>query len=125
MSDVPVDIPIEDGFSADLLFPSRYLRSADLKGQDVTLTISDVTFRDLRRTDGSTERCAIVHFEEMQKRPEHERKVWVLSAKCNKDSIVALHGGTVKPGWIGKKVTLYPAPWRGDKFAIRVRNTVR
>ena len=46
--------PLDKGITdVALLFPKRYLRGADLRGRDVTLTISKVVTRTLRKTDGT------------------------------------------------------------------------
>jgi len=119
-NEVPLAKDITD---VKLMFPSKYLRAADLRGCDVSLTISKITRRVVRGKDGSDERLYIVHFKEMQGRAEDERKVWILSAKCNADMIASMHGGNPH-GWFGKRITLYPTPWRGEQLAIRVRPTV-
>jgi hypothetical protein len=107
-----------------LLYPSRYLCCADLRGRDVTLTIHRVALRDLKTTQGR-ERRVVIHFAEMQKRDEAERKMLV----CNKTNLglIATALGQRDPNkWGGRKITLYGT--RCEAFGktvdcIRVRDT--
>ncbi len=91
----------------DLMFPNRYLKSGDLKGKDVKLTISSVGKETLQRTDGGKEPAIIVHFEEMKGRARDEAKVLVLN-KTNARRIAELHGKQTA-SWSGKKITVYAA----------------
>lgn len=106
----------------DLLFPKRYIRGADLQGRDVTLTISRIATRTLRKADGTTEDKAVLHFEEMQRRPADERKLFVVSARCNANSIAAATGERNPHKWPGHRITLYPFPWHDGSHVIRVRD---
>lgn len=88
-----------------VLYPSKYLRKEDLHHKDVTLTIEKITLRDVRMTTGGTERKVTVHFQEMQKRPAADRKVWIVP-KTAALQIAELHGSDPR-AWPGKRVTLY------------------
>jgi hypothetical protein len=92
-----------------VMYPSKYLKKEDLRGKDVTLTIDKVTLRNVRMTNGVRERKVICHFQEMDGRPEGERKVWVLS-KTNAVTIAEIHSETNPHQWPGLKVTLYHEP---------------
>jgi hypothetical protein len=90
-----------------LLFPSAYVAAADLKGRDVTLTISNLSINEpLRAEGGTTTKKHVVSFAEMDKRPKEEQKRWVLN-KTNAKTISRLYG-TETDAWIGKRITLFP-----------------
>lgn len=92
-----------------LLFPSLYLRAADLQGKDAPLTIRRVVAEDLR-TDGGTERKAVCYFEETrtnaQKSGAKEKRL-VLN-KTNALMIAKVLGSYEINDWTGKRITLYP-----------------
>jgi hypothetical protein len=98
----------------ELLFPSRYLKAADLKGP-TPLTIEAVTVEDIR-TSGGKEKRPIVYFK------ERTDKALVLN-KTNALVIAMMHGGETDD-WAGKPIVLIPArvPF-GNKIveAIRVQ----
>lgn len=100
----------------ELLFPSKYLRAADLRGEPRTVTIAGLEPRhELRAKDGTIEKRPVLHFEGI-------RQMLVLN-KTNALSIAALHGPELS-GWIGKRVVLYPdkvAAFGAVTDAIRVR----
>lgn len=105
----------------DLMFPNRYLKSGDLKGKDVPLTISKVEMEELTRTDGNEELKPVVHFAEMENRSGDDKKVLVLG-KTTSRQIASLHGKRTAD-WRGKKITLYPTmvkAWGKMVEAIRV-----
>ncbi len=90
----------------DLMFPNRYLKAADLRGNEWTGTIEKVVIEELHRVGGGKEKKPVVHFAEMSKRKPDDRKVLVLN-KTNARLIAKLHGNKPKE-WTGCKVTLYP-----------------
>ena len=94
----------------DLMFPNKYLKAADLevRGGDVTLTISKVTGEELQQVDGATKQGWIVYFEETAARARKDNvdeKRLVLN-KTNAKSIAAVCGNDTEQ-WIGSKITLY------------------
>src|SRR6185312_16828420 len=102
----------------DLLYPGRFLKAADFRGKDVTLTIKSVRIEKLVGEKGEKVK-GIVAFEE---RP----KELVLN-RTNGLCIKAMFGRETD-GWVGKKVTLWPAPMKDsftgeDIIAIRVRGS--
>ncbi len=104
----------------DQLFPGRFMKSGEFKGKDVTLTIAKVFLEDMPDDkSGGVRAKGIVAFE---KTPKH----WVLN-KTNATCLRAMFGRETDE-WIGKRVTLYPAPYQ-DPFtgemgtAIRVRGS--
>ncbi len=88
-----------------LLFPNKYLGAPDLRGKDVTLTIHALASESLR-TDSGDEQKWILHFAEMLKRPENERKRLVLN-KTNAQQIAKTLGESDTERWIGKRITLF------------------
>jgi hypothetical protein len=79
----------------DQVFPSKYIKSSDLKGRKVKLQIDRVTVEEL-----NDERKPIVYF-------EGKDKGMVLN-RTNSDTITSVYG-TETDDWSGKEVTLYTA----------------
>jgi hypothetical protein len=91
-----------------LMFPSRFLRSQEFKGKEVTLKIAGVHLEDLA-TEGPkvkgqapTKRKGLVSFADTE-------KLWVIN-RTNADCLKAMFGRDTDK-WIGRRVTLYPAPF--------------
>lgn len=103
---------------ADLLFPSNYLKGADLRGQDVVVTIEKIeTSHELVMQGGKRDRKPVIHMVGKQKK-------WVLN-KTNVKTIKGMYGGELRD-WIGKSVTLFPKEVEASgemHTAIRVRPT--
>lgn len=104
---------------ADLLHPSRFLKSAEFKGEDVTLTIADVVLEELEREDNSKEMKGIVSFKESP-------KLLVLN-RTNSDCLKAMFGPETEI-WKGKRVTFFPSPMvnpftKENISAIRLRGS--
>ena len=102
----------------DLLFPSKYLKSADLRGRDVTITIEEIEPRHELVSKQGKELKPIIKM-------AGKDKMWVLN-KTNAQSIAKLHGKEVTD-WIGKQITIYPTQISvGGELCdcIRVRPTV-
>lgn len=102
----------------ELLFPGRFIKSAQFNGRDVTMTIKAVVLEELEGIRGKQQK-GIVSFEE---RPLQ----WVLN-RTNASALKAMFGRETN-GWVGKRVTLYPAPFRDlatdeETTAIRVRGS--
>lgn len=96
-------------------FPSKYVASEDLKGQDVTVTIADVRVEELRSEKG-TERKPVVYFAGMT-------KGLVLNV-ANTETIVSMLTDDTDL-WIGRAITLFPTQTNfGKKVVpcIRVRD---
>jgi hypothetical protein len=92
-------------------FPTSYIAAEDLKGQDVTLTISAVKRELLQRPGKKSEKKWCLWFQEMEERhardSEKPNKRLVLN-KTNLDLIADQHGK--KPAdWVGKQITLTPS----------------
>jgi hypothetical protein len=87
--------PVLDG---KLMFPSEYLAAEEFDGKDITLTIKDARFDDLRTVDGGTKRKPLLYFGETDKK--------LVLNKTNATTIAKLHGAEARE-WAGKRITLY------------------
>lgn len=84
----------------DLLYPSKYVKAADLRGKDVVVTIDDIEPRhELVSKGNRKEHKPVVYL-------RGKEKMWVLN-KTNAKTIAGMYGNEVKK-WIGKSVTLFP-----------------
>lgn len=83
-----------------LLYPSRYLKTADLQDRDVTVTIRRIEKgHKLTMAGGVTDRKPVIHLVESE-------KMLVLN-KTNARHIAAMYGNKCAD-WIGNRITLYP-----------------
>ena len=99
----------------DELYPGRFIKSGDLRGRDVNLTISKVEVDDLEGTKGKQTK-GIVHFAETKK--------GLVLNRTNGECIKAMFGRKIAD-WIGKRVTLYPKAIESEvaDLAIRVKGS--
>src|SRR5689334_11893046 len=93
----------------DELYPGRFIKAGDLKGQKVTLTISDVNLERLVGDKGEQTK-GVISFEKTDK-----------SLALNKTNGICLKSmfGRMVQEWIGKRVTLFADTWDGE-LCIRV-----
>lgn len=96
----------------DALFPGRFLKAGEFQGKAVTLTIAAVKVEDLEGDNGSKTK-GIVSFAESKRQ--------LVLNRTNGECIKAMFGRNTDD-WIGKRVTLYPAPYEGD-IAIRIKGS--
>jgi len=99
----------------DELYPSPFLKAADLNG-DTTLTITDLSMEKMGQ---SNEEKLVLYFRELV------GKSLVLN-KTNSKTIGKLYGSRVGD-WRGKRITLFPTDvsFRGDMVpTIRIRPVV-
>lgn len=89
----------------DELYPGRFLKAGLLKGQKVTLTISDVDLEGLEGEDGKKQQKAILSFK--------ERPMQLVMCKTNGICIKNMFGPTLA-NWLGKRVTLFESQWNGE-----------
>lgn len=80
------------------MFPSNFLKAADLGDEDVCMTISKVTMEKLGQGQDA-EVKPIIHFRETEKQ-------FVLN-KTNATTIIKIAGSDDTDDWIDKKITLY------------------
>jgi hypothetical protein len=81
----------------DDLYPSRFVKAADLQGKDVTKTITSVKQEELESENGKKVKV-IVTF-------ANSKKQWVAPVTCGL-ALKLMFGDKVQ-GWIGKRVTLF------------------
>lgn len=96
-----------------LLFPSKYLKAADLGDRQVTVTIEKIVMEELAMRGGRKERKPVITLKGKKKR-------WVLN-RTNADAIAKLHGNYLND-WCGKEVTLCAAK---VQFGSQVVDAVR
>ena len=103
-----------------LLYPSRYLRAADLQGRDVALTIRQKPVREeLVMQGGKKERKPILYFEETRARAarDGEEEKRMTCNITNARIIAALHGDDPRM-WPGKRIMVFPTTCSGSKGEI-------
>ena len=96
----------------DLMFPGRFVKAADLKGKDVTMTIEKVVIDELVGDKGK-ETKGIVFF-------VGAKKQFCLN-KTNALCLKAMWGRETDQ-WHGKQVTLYPTTFN-DEPCIRIKGS--
>jgi hypothetical protein len=100
---------IEKPVDWDELYPGRFIKAGDLKGKQVTLTISAVRVEELVGDKGPQMK-GIMSFDRTDKQ--------LPLNKTNGICMKAMFGREVQK-WVGKRVTLFPGNWDGEP-AIRV-----
>lgn len=88
----------------ELMFPSKYLKEADLQGRKVKVTIAKVQIDELQMTGGHKEKKPVVYL-------QGKEKMLVLN-KTNALAIASLYGNDTD-AWVGKQIVLRPAK---DRF---------
>jgi hypothetical protein len=97
------------------LFPSKYLRAADLQGKPRTVTIDHVTHEDFK-DDGVNVKKTILHFEGNGTAP-------VVLNKTNWKMLVAITGADDDENWAGTTIQL-----RSEKVSApggRITDSIR
>lgn len=107
-----------------LLFPNDYIKAADLRGNDVPLTIATAQVEWLRTTAGKEDKLVLT-FEETKKYGKGRPHKLVCN-KTNAYQIAKVVGNYEIEEWTGKRITLYQTTCQafGDTVdCIRVRDT--
>lgn len=99
----------------DQLFPSRFLKSGEFKGKDVTLVIRRIRTEELPDDKGGARVRGVIGF-------DGTKKELVLN-RTNGECIKGMFGRDTSK-WIGKRVTLFPAPFT-DPFTGEVGTAIR
>ncbi len=103
------------GLDFDQLYPARFLKAGEFAGKEVTLTVAGVTIEELEGDKGKQSK-GILSFKETP-------KLLVL----NKTNGLCIKGmfGRDTGAWIGKRLTLFPAPidFGDSEIAIRVKGS--
>lgn len=93
----------------DELYPGRFLKATEFKGQKVTLTISEVRIEELVGDKGPQIK-GVISFERTEKQ--------LALNKTNGICLREMFGRKVQE-WVGKRVTLFPSTFDGED-CIRV-----
>lgn len=104
--------------SFDDLYPSRFLRASDLKGQDVTKTIARVQIEELGEGAQSKAKC-VISFKDAKKQ-------WVVPRTCGEALKLMFGAKDVDKTWVGKRVTLFAKTvdsFGGEVEAVRVKGS--
>ena len=97
------------------VFPSKYLKCADLNGKPHVVEIEDAPQEVLKNTDGKEEEKTVLYFKGAEKSLPLNMTNW--------DSVAEICGGETNE-WIGGVIELYPAKTQmGGKTVdcIRIR----
>lgn len=100
---------IENPVDWDELYPGRFIKAGDFKGKKTTLRIAHVHVEELVGDKGPQMK-GIIKFERTDKQ--------LALNKTNGICLKAMFGRRI-PDWVGKRVTLYGAPYEGE-LAIRI-----
>lgn len=94
----------------DLMFPSKYMKAADLRGKDATLTIRRVVFEEVKGKAGS-EKHWIIYFDEARKAAEKsgnlEMEKRLICKVTVARQIAKALGEKESERWVGKRITLF------------------
>ena len=96
----------------DALFPSKYIKAADLNGSEITLTMAAVQQEDV----GEGEPQPVLYFNDAQK--------GLVLNRTNADSIVRITGSDETDDWAGHRIALFESTtqFRGKTVAcVRVK----
>ena len=80
----------------DEVFPSRYLKAADLKGKPRTVTIESAPYETLKSLDGKEMQKIVLHFKNTEK------------SLTNFDAVCDATGYPDSDDWPGQRIELYP-----------------
>ena len=83
--------------TTDELFPSNYLKAADIAHEPV-LTIKEVQREKMKNRDGEEESKPVLYFVEMEK--------GIVLNRTNSDTIASLYGNVIEE-WVGRRVQLF------------------
>lgn len=112
---MPSRVTLDD----ELLYPSLYVSAPDLKGKDVTVTISATNAEELMLQGGKKgKKKLILSFKEAKKK--------LVCNVTNANTLVDLYG-TRAEDFVGKRITIYPTKANfGGKMvdAVRIRDKV-
>jgi hypothetical protein len=100
------------------IFPSKYVKAADLNGRTVTLVIKELRIEDMQNHANERERKPVLYF-------ERATKGLVLN-RTNAMTIASLYGDE-SDNWVGKRISIYATKVRAFgqmQDAIRVREEI-
>lgn len=105
----------------DLLYPTEYIKAADLRGKDVTVTIDRAEWENLIMAGGKRDRKVVIHMR--NKAGVVLPRRWVVG-KTVLRQIANATGNTDVGAWSGQRVTMYPTTCKvqgEERECIRVR----
>lgn len=106
----------------ELLYPSKYVKAADLRGKDVTVIIDHAEWENLVMQGGKRDRKVALHLRSTTGKLLEKR--WIVG-KTVLRQIAKSTGKTDVAAWSGDRVTMYPTTCRGadgtQVECIRVR----
>lgn len=108
----------------ELLYPSEYVKAADLKGKEVTVVISYARWENLVMQGGKRDRKVALVLQSVGGKPLEKR--WIVG-KTVLRQIGGVVGNPLVSAWGGQRVTLYPTTCRGadgktvECIRVRVR----
>jgi hypothetical protein len=85
----------------DTVFPSKYLKAADLKGRPVVVTIESAPLETLKNGNGEEQAKTVLHFEGKAKTLPLNLTNW--------DSVADITGEDDTDNWPSHRIELYPA----------------
>ena len=85
----------------DEVFPSKYLKAADLKGRPHTVTIESAPFEPLKGLDGKETQKIVLHFKNVEKS--------LPLNVTNFDAVCDVTGCFDTEDWPGQRIELYPS----------------
>jgi hypothetical protein len=100
------------------IFPSKYVKAADLQGRTVTLTIKELRVEEMLNHGNEKERKPVLYF-------ERATKGLVLN-RTNAMAIVTLYGDE-SDDWVGQRISIYPTrvkAFGAMQDAIRVKEEI-
>lgn len=106
----------------ELLYPSKYVKAADLRGKDVTVIIDHAEWENLVMQGGKRDRKVALHLRSTKGTVLEKR--WIVG-KTVLRQIAKSTGKKNVEAWSGERVTMYPDTCRGadgtQVECIRVR----
>jgi len=100
------------------IFPSKYVKAADLQGRTVILTIKELVVEEMSNHANEKERKPVLYF-------ERATKGLVLN-RTNAVAIAALYGDEADD-WRGKRISIYPTrvkAFGSMQDAIRIKEEI-
>ena len=84
----------------DDVFPSKYLKAADLGGKPLTVTIENAPLEELKSAEGKSQTKTVLYFKKAKKMLPLNRVNW--------DAVADVTGEDDSENWAGHKIELYP-----------------
>src|SRR5690242_5985035 len=94
----------------ELLYPSEYVKAADLRGKDVTVIIDHLEWENLVMAGGKRDRKVAVHLRSIAGKKLEKR--WIIGKTVLRQISAALGEKDVAK-WSNGKITMYPTTCRG------------